>query len=327
MIEQRELWRISSLLIFVTNRERTLLLRTHIDRINTGTPILIGKFDFSDAYKSMTMWGHTSAASCICHENIAYIYLRLTLGGSPCPPLWWSMSEINTNLANDILARADWDPSRTNSPHCEQIPKPNILNGNIPFAKALPANVAVTPLKHGKVDCYIYNLIPVILHSGYNYERATNAVPIATHIIGRPVFPNEPIPWDNLLCFRKPYGEIQTTEMKIITGWGINTRRFLVFLTEDKQSSCSTSIKTIINRGSSTYNDIETLVGHLNHCGNIIPLARHFLHLIRGIMRRSAKKKIKISSKEIRYLHIWKRFLSYAKTGISMNNIVYRSPT
>ena len=35
MIEQRELRRISSLLIFVTNRERTLLLRTHIDRINT----------------------------------------------------------------------------------------------------------------------------------------------------------------------------------------------------------------------------------------------------------------------------------------------------
>ena len=38
MIEQRELWRISSLLIFVINRERTLLLRTRIDRINTILP-------------------------------------------------------------------------------------------------------------------------------------------------------------------------------------------------------------------------------------------------------------------------------------------------
>ena len=48
-----------------------------------GTPILIRKFDFSAAYKRMTMWGHTSAASCTCHEDLDYISLRLTFGGSP----------------------------------------------------------------------------------------------------------------------------------------------------------------------------------------------------------------------------------------------------
>ena len=40
MVEQRELWRISSLLIFVINREQTLLLRTRIDRINTSVYIV-----------------------------------------------------------------------------------------------------------------------------------------------------------------------------------------------------------------------------------------------------------------------------------------------
>ena len=104
------------------------------------------------------------------------------------------MLEIFTDLANDILASADWDPSRTHSPHRAQIPKLNILDDKIPFAKALLAEVAVTPLKHGKVDCYIDNLIPVILHSGDNSERAANAEPLAMHIIGRPVHPNEPIP-------------------------------------------------------------------------------------------------------------------------------------
>ena len=54
--------------------------------------------------------------------------------------------------------------------------------------KALPADVALTPLKHGKVDCYINNLFSVILHSGDNDERATNDVPLAMHIIGRRVF-------------------------------------------------------------------------------------------------------------------------------------------
>ena len=147
------------------------------------------------------------------------------------------------------------------------------------------------------------------------------------HIIGPLVHPNEPIPRDDLLCFRKIYGESQMAEIKKVTGRGIDTRRFLVFLTENKQSAWSASIQTIINRGSSTYNEIETLGGRLNHCGYIIPLARHFLHPIRGIMRGSAKKLIKISSKEIRYLHIWKLFLNYAKSGISINNIVYCRPT
>ena len=43
MIEQRELWRVSSLLIFVINRERTLLLQTHIDRINTQVLEVLGE--------------------------------------------------------------------------------------------------------------------------------------------------------------------------------------------------------------------------------------------------------------------------------------------
>ena len=200
----------------------------------------------------MKMWGHTSAASCTCHDEIAYISLRITFGGSPCPPLWCSLSEIITNLANDILARADWDPSITHSPHHAQIPKPNILDDNIPFAKALPADVSATPLKHGMADCYIDDLIPVILHSGDNAERAAKDVPLAMHIIGCPVHPNEPIPRDNLLCFRKLYGESQLAEIKTVTGWGIDTRRFLVFLTENKQSAWSASIQNIINQCSST---------------------------------------------------------------------------
>ena len=117
-----------------------------------GTPIHIGKFSFSAAYKRMTMWGHTSAASCTCHDNISYISLSITFGRSPCPPLWCSMSEIITNLANNILARAYWDLSKTHSPHRAQIPEPDILADNIPFAQDFSADVAVTPLKHGKVD-------------------------------------------------------------------------------------------------------------------------------------------------------------------------------
>ena len=119
------------------------------------------------------------------------------------------MLEIITDLANKILFRADWNPSKTHSPHCAQIIEPDILTDNITFAQALPANVAVTPLKHGKVDCYIYDLILVVLHLIENSVRAANAVPLAMHTFGRPVHPNKPIPRCALLCFRKLSGKCQ----------------------------------------------------------------------------------------------------------------------
>ena len=62
------------------------------------------------------------------------------------------MSEIITDLANDILASAEWDPSKTHSPHRAQILELEILAYNIPFTQSLPADIAVTNLKHGKVD-------------------------------------------------------------------------------------------------------------------------------------------------------------------------------
>ena len=292
-----------------------------------GVPILIGKFDFSAAYKRMTLWGHSSAASSTCHDDIAYIGLRLMFGGAPCPPLWCSMSETITDLANDILACPEWDLASTHSPHKSKIKQPRILPDNIPFATALQADVDVDPLIHGKVDCYIDDLIPVVLHIDNNAEKGANAVPLAMHTVGRPVHKDEPITRDDMLCFRKLYGEGQLDEIKIVTGWGIDSRRFLVFLTDDKEAAWSSSISNIIEKGFSNFNEIESLVGRLNHCGYIIPLARHFLHPIRNLLYRSPKRHIILHQHEVTYLKLWQRFLTYAKAGISINNVVYRRPT
>ena len=145
------------------------------------------------------------------------------------------------------------------------------------------------------------------------------------HTVGRPVHPKEPIPRKDLLCFRKLYGEGSLEEIKTVTGWGIDTRRFLVYLTDDKEQAWSHSIRDIIDKGISNYKDIESLIGRLNHCGYIIPSARHFLHPIRNILVKSnTKRNIHITDLEKTYLHLWQRFLTYANSGISINNIVYR---
>ena len=80
-------------------------------------PILVGKFNFSLAYRQMTMWGHSAAASCTKFNNIGYVSLRLTFGGSPCPFLWCSASKMITDLANDLLFFQAWDPTTILSPH------------------------------------------------------------------------------------------------------------------------------------------------------------------------------------------------------------------
>ena len=128
-----------------------------------STPILIGKYDFKSAYRRLTTWGHTSAASTTIIDGIAYISLRLTFGGSPCPPLWCSISELITDLANDILECKEWDPSSTHSPHHTKVPSPKLLMATEAFGKARPSDVNIPLRTCGKVDCFIDDLIQVAL--------------------------------------------------------------------------------------------------------------------------------------------------------------------
>ena len=307
---------------------RRLLHYIHSLRFHhPNTPILIGKYDFASAYRRMTTWGHTAASCCTIHNDIAFISLRLTFGGSPCPFKWCSMSEIITDLANDILSCPDWDPEKIHSPHKHHIQQPELQPEGTEFGQALQADVDVPPLSSGIVESSIDDLIPVTLHQHNNAERAANVVPLAMHIVGRPVSPSEPIPREELLCFRKLRGEGQLSEIKTVTGWGINTRRFIVFLPDDKTKSWRTAISSILKKGNTNHDEMESLVGRLNHCGYVIPLARNFLHPLRAIINKQSKHTHILSPKERKYLRLWQDYLSYANKGISINNIIYRRPT
>ena len=66
--------------------------------------ILIGKFNWRTAYRCAHLAG-CSAAECITVlDDIALVALPLTFGGTPCPSLWCTISEICTDLANDLMA-------------------------------------------------------------------------------------------------------------------------------------------------------------------------------------------------------------------------------
>ncbi|KAI2501553.1 hypothetical protein MHU86_12930 [Fragilaria crotonensis] len=50
-------------------------------------------------------------------DDLLLVALRMTFGGAPNPSQWSDVSEMITDLANDLVRRDDWDPSVYHSPH------------------------------------------------------------------------------------------------------------------------------------------------------------------------------------------------------------------
>jgi hypothetical protein len=72
--------------------------------------ILIAKYDIKQAFRRVHYSG-SAAYKCIAvFDNLAYLQLRMTFGGSNCPTTWCSISELIADLSNDILDCSEWDP-------------------------------------------------------------------------------------------------------------------------------------------------------------------------------------------------------------------------
>ena len=291
--------------------------------------ILIGKFDWRTAYRRAHLAG-SSAAECITIlGDIALVALRLTFGGAPCPSLWCTISELCTDLANDILACDDWDPREIHSAHAHLIPPPCFLDDEVPFAPAEPLQVDVPVNIHGKADCYVDDIGSICLDLHDNVERCRQAVPLAIDLLGRPLDSTDSLPRDDLLAVKKLLGEGQLAECKTFTGWSIDTRRMLVSLPFGKFSVWSESIQSILDTNYSCQRDLAKIIGRLNHTCFIISQARHFISRIHHFADAlpTPRHHVSIPPPIVADLRIWLEFLRYAANGISINNIVFREPT
>ena len=159
----------------------------NLRRKHPSIRILIAKHDFKSAYRRLTMWGHTAASSITIIDGIAYISLRLTFGGSPSPYLWCPIAETITDLANDLLGCKDWDPNEVRSPHSDSLPGVRRLESSTPFKEAKETDVSVSARTEIMVDDYIDDLVTITLDSPVHIPRATQAVPLAIHILSRPL--------------------------------------------------------------------------------------------------------------------------------------------
>jgi hypothetical protein len=78
--------------------------------IKPNKAILVSKFDIKQAFRRIHYSGKAASRCIAVFNDTAYLQLRMTFGGSNCPPTWCALSELMADLSNKILDTADWGP-------------------------------------------------------------------------------------------------------------------------------------------------------------------------------------------------------------------------
>ena len=291
--------------------------------------VFISKYDCSDAYRRMAHSALAVAQTITTCLVYAFVYFRMTFGGSPNPPTWCNFSEMVADLANEISMCPDWDPRTLKSPSQPDTPEPKRLEASTPHAPAREMAVFVPPLEAGKVDVFIDDLIDTFPDSPENLARKPHVVPLAMHVTSRPHAGDlEPTLRRVTLSLIKLLAEGAPAEQQIVLGWFLDARRLLVSLPDDKCSAWLLTVDQIIKNKGCSKEDFDSLEGQLNHAAYVIPLARHFNTRIRAARNSKVNKKswIKVTKPVLADLVLWKDLLKKANVGISMNLIVTRRP-
>jgi len=133
--------------------------------------ILLSKYDLSDAYRRIANGAKAAVETILVVGQIAYIMLRLCFGGSTCPPTWCSFSEMVTDLSNEIPLIEEWNPDELHHPMQKQVPAPEYLDEDEPLVEAKELAVEVPTTALGRRDCFIDDIIAVMLDTEDSIKR------------------------------------------------------------------------------------------------------------------------------------------------------------
>lgn len=302
-----------------------LSLRTHYP----SHRILCCKFDFAKAYRRAHYDGESAVRCIAVFEDLAYLQLRLSFGGSGCPAAWCSISEMCTDLSNDLLANKAWSPSIVRSPFDNDIPPPSRLPDDIPFEKALPTMLLPPPKPFGFSEIFIDDTMLFFIDTEENCQRAPFGPTLAIHTISRPVSNTEPLPRPPMLEADKLQAEGGPSEQKLILGWLLDTRRLTISLPLNKYIAWNTELVSLQTMKKCSRKTLEKLIGKLQHAAYFIPLARFFLGTLRAKMQSSKHdlSTCHLNDTCLRQLQTWQTFLLKASQGININLVSLRKPT
>jgi hypothetical protein len=289
--------------------------------------ILQSKVDWKSAYRRLHNAPATAVSAMVIVGSFLLIALRLTFGGAPNPSRWSDLSEIACDLSNDLARNPGWDPTRHLSPHASKLPPEPLLEPpDVPFAIAHHLSVPLPVDDAPKSEVYIDDLFNCYLqrHLPHGHE----ILPFVLELLGCPPNAGDPIERDDVLSISKFLAEATPSEVKTILGWVVDTRRLLLSLPSNKVRAWSALIQVMLDDPRKvSYEDLDTLIGRLNHCGFLIPQARHFMGRIRTAKHSASKRRYTRLSLDVQLdLGLWLGFIHSAGIGIDMNNLTFRHP-
>ena len=112
-------------------------------------------------------------------------------------------------------------------------------------------------------------------------QTSASSCPFSDRRHSPPLAKNEPLPRDPFLKQSKVTAEGALEEIKTILGWVFDTRRLKVSLPQDKYKAWSSTIESILQKGTANQKELETMIGRQTHAAAIMPMARHFICRIR----------------------------------------------
>ena len=186
----------------------------------------------------------------------------------------------------------------------------------------------------GRNDIYIDDNVCIVVDNPDDEgnktrkQRAKAAVPLAIHVATRPLDKNEPIPRKEILAKNKLKAEAGLAEVKTVFGWNLHLRTLMVVLPANKSIAWKASIKNLFNKGHANADELETLIGRLNHIGIILAPILHFLSRLWALFQSAKNRRtVKLYEKHEQDLKLALEFIHYSHIGVSMNYVALRAPT
>lgn len=161
------------------------------------------------------------------------------------------------DLSNEILKMKNWDPDVLFSPPQPEVPLLDLLDEDTLYAKAQPMDVNVPTTSLGRGDYYFDNIIKVYLGLRDVIRKDAASAPLAFHVSVRPLASTEPVPRKGTLSLPKLKAEGNPSEMMMVLGWWLDTRRLLLRLLDDKFTAYSQEVDEILNQGKINGKDLE----------------------------------------------------------------------
>jgi len=131
-----------------------------------------------------------------------------------------------------------------------------------------------------------------------------------------------------MLSIVKMLAEGQQSEIKIMLGWQINTREFIVQLPRNKFLRYTKQLREVIRLKKSSNDNFRSIIGRLEQVTYAVPHSRYFLNHLRHLQMRTEKRhNVHIPKSILSDLHLFVTFINQAHIGTNINNLICRRPS